>query len=115
MNMSSKPDADGRGVDVWYTVCPVPAASSLAIARGELETAFRGTDVTLNYIRSHPDRTVREAHYTQSQPNAFREGGNVPPIWAKSSGINLRLIGGFLGRALFGGSFPASLRHRNSG
>jgi ABC-type nitrate/sulfonate/bicarbonate transport system substrate-binding protein len=80
-------------VDVWYTVCPVPAASSLAIARDEFEEAFRETDVDLRYIRSHPDRKVRESHYDQSQPNAFREGGNIPPIWAKSLGRNLRLIG----------------------
>ncbi|MBP2231925.1 ABC-type nitrate/sulfonate/bicarbonate transport system substrate-binding protein [Azospirillum agricola] len=79
--------------DVWYTVCPVPAASSLAIARGELDEAFRDGDVRLNSIRSHPDRKVREAHYDQSQPNAFREGGNVPPLWAKSVGRNLRVIG----------------------
>jgi ABC-type nitrate/sulfonate/bicarbonate transport system substrate-binding protein len=95
MNIYSQPDGQptGMGLDVWYTVCPAPAASSLAIARGDLNEAFRGTGVTLNYIRSHADRHVREAHYTQSQPNAFREGGNIPPIWAKSSGIDLRLIG----------------------
>ncbi len=79
--------------DVWYTVCPVPAASSLAIARGELDDAFRDSDVTLNSIRSHADRKVREAHYDQSQPNAFREGGNVPPIWSRAAGRNLRVIG----------------------
>ncbi|MDB5550342.1 MAG: transporter substrate-binding protein [Rhizobium sp.] len=95
MNISTKldPKSTDTAVDVWYTVCPVPAASSLAIARGELDDTFRGTDVTLNYIRSHPDKSVREAHYNQSQPNAFREGGNIPPIWAKSAGVNLRLIG----------------------
>ena len=80
-------------VDLWYTVCPVPAASSLAIARGEIDAAFRGSDATLNSIRSHPDRKVREAHYDQSQPRLFREGGNIPPIWSKSDGRNLRVIG----------------------
>lgn len=96
MNIStplSKSDFEVGTVDVWYTVCPVPASSSLAIAREEFDDAFRGTDVNLRYIRSHPDKSVREAHYTQSQPNAFREGGNIPPIWARSDGRNLRLIG----------------------
>ena len=38
-------------------------------------------DATLNNIRAHADRWVREAHYDQSQPRLFREGGNIPPIW----------------------------------
>lgn len=82
-----------EAVDVWYTVCPVPAASSIAIARGDLEEAFRGTNAVLHSIRAHPERKVREAHYDQSQANAFREGGNIPPIWARSVGRNLRVIG----------------------
>ncbi|GLZ08351.1 hypothetical protein Acsp03_58170 [Actinomadura sp. NBRC 104412] len=79
--------------DVWYTVCPVPAASSLAIARGDLQARFSGGDVELRSIRAHPDRSVREAHYDQSRPDAFREGGNIPPIWARSRGRNVRVIG----------------------
>jgi len=82
-----------RPIDLWYTVCPVPAASSLAIARGEFEGAFAGSDATLANIRAHADRRVREAHYDQSQPRLFREGGNIPPIWSRSVGRNLRVIG----------------------
>lgn len=82
-----------RPTDVYYTVCPVASAISIAVGRGELDSAFRGTGVTLHNIRQSPDRAVREAHYNQSQANLFREGGNIPPLWARSEGRNLRLIG----------------------
>lgn len=86
-------DAQQNSQDVWYTVCPVPSAASIALARGDYEQEFQGSDVTLHSIRSHPDRKVREAHYDQSHPNLFREGGNIPPITSKSKGQNLRIIG----------------------
>ncbi len=79
--------------EVWYTVCPVPSAASIALARGEYQREFENTGVTLHSIRSHPDRKVREAHYDQSHPNLFREGGNIPPIVSRSKGQNLRIIG----------------------
>lgn len=80
-------------VDLYYTVCPVPSASSIAIGRGDLAKAFAGTGVNLHNIRKSSERKVREAHYDQTQPGLFREGGNIPPLWARSDGRNLRLIG----------------------
>lgn len=80
-------------VDVWYTVCPVPAGSSIGIGRGDFAATFKGTPVSLNNIRTHQDRAVREAHYNHSQRNGFREGGNVPPIWARSKGEDIRALG----------------------
>lgn len=80
-------------VDIWYTVCPVPSSASIAIARGDLSSAFEGSGVRLNSIRTHADRKVREAHYDQTQSNLFRDGGNIPPIWSRSRGIDLRVIG----------------------
>jgi len=98
MNIATPTDVSRTGAsqaaqDVWYTVCPVPSAASIALARGDYEAAFRGSDVTLHSIRTHPDRKVREAHYDQSHENLFREGGNIPPIVSKSKGRNLRVIG----------------------
>lgn len=85
--------ATGDQVNIWYTVCPVPAASSIAIARGRFRKEFESSAFSLHSLRGHPDRRIREAHYDQSQANAFREGGNIPPIWAKSSGRPIKLIG----------------------
>ena len=79
--------------DVWYTVCPVPSALSISLARDTLAQSFHGTGVTFTSVRTHRDRDVREAHYDQRKENLFREGGNIPPLWAKSVGVNLRLLG----------------------
>jgi ABC-type nitrate/sulfonate/bicarbonate transport system substrate-binding protein len=38
-------------------------------------------------------QTVRESHFDHGQPNSFRQGGNIPPIWARSRGSDVRLIG----------------------
>lgn len=80
-------------VDVWYTVCPVPSAISIAVGKGELQRAFANSGVNLQSVRTHADRKIREAHYDQSQSNLFREGGNIPPIWSKSLGKDLKVIG----------------------
>lgn len=83
-----------KPVDVWYTVCPVPSAVSIAIGKGDLQASFaKNAGVRLHSLRTHPDHKIREAHYDQTQPNLFREGGNIPPLWARSDGRNLRLIG----------------------
>ncbi len=91
--MTHSKDADYRLADVWYTVCPVPSALSISIARNTLSNAFGGSGVTFTSVRTHRDRDVREAHYDQRKENLFREGGNIPPLWAKSVGVNLRLLG----------------------
>lgn len=80
-------------LDVWYTICPVAAASGIAAGRGALQAAFEGTGVNLRTVRTHAERAVREAHYDQTQANLFREGGNVPPLWARSLGRDVRLLG----------------------
>src|SRR5690606_8498876 len=78
---------------VFYTVCPVPSAISIALGRGELQAGFAHSGATLTNVRTHPDRDVRESHYDQTQRNLFREGGNIPPLWSRSAGRDVRLIG----------------------
>lgn len=79
--------------DVWYTVCPVPSAISIALGRGTLQAGFANSGASLTNVRTHADRTIREAHYDQTQRNLFREGGNIPPLWSRSAGRDVRLIG----------------------
>ena len=38
-------------------------------------------------------RRVRESHFDHTQADSFRQGGNIPPIWARSRGSDVRLIG----------------------
>lgn len=72
--------------ELWYTRCPVPTASGIAQNRRWLHGAFAQVGVTLESIRASRDRAVRESHFRHSLAGSFREGGNVPPIWARSRG-----------------------------
>jgi ABC-type nitrate/sulfonate/bicarbonate transport system substrate-binding protein len=80
-------------LDIWYTVCPVPSAISIAVGRGDLQAAFANSGVQLNSVRTHADRKIRESHYDQTLPHLFREGGNIPPLWSRSEGRDLKVIG----------------------
>jgi len=71
---------------LWYTRCPVPTASGIAQHKRWLHGAFEEVGVRLDSIRASPDRAVRESHFRHGLAGSFREGGNVPPIWARSQG-----------------------------
>ncbi|MET0771055.1 MAG: ABC transporter substrate-binding protein [Solirubrobacteraceae bacterium] len=79
--------------ELWYTRCPVPTASSLAIVQGWLDDEFARDGIAVASLRSSADRTVRESHFGHTQANSFRQGGNIPPLWARSHGADVRLIG----------------------
>ncbi|MEA2303956.1 MAG: hypothetical protein QOH43_1236 [Solirubrobacteraceae bacterium] len=79
--------------ELWYTRCPVPTASSLAIAQGWLDDEFAPDEIAVASLRAKPDSAVRESHFDHSQANSFRQGGNIPPIWTRSRGSDVRLIG----------------------
>jgi ABC-type nitrate/sulfonate/bicarbonate transport system substrate-binding protein len=84
----------GARVDrLWYTRCPVPTASSLAIELGWLEQEFAPDGITVSSLRGAPDPDVRESHFEQRQPNSFREGGSAPALWTRSRGQDTRLLG----------------------
>ncbi|MFT4298166.1 MAG: ABC transporter substrate-binding protein [Aeromicrobium sp.] len=79
--------------DLWYTRCPVPTASSLAIATGELDALFAGDGIAVRSLSTSDDERVRQSHFDHTQPRSFRQGGNIPPIWSASRGGSQRLIG----------------------
>lgn len=79
--------------NLWYTRCPVPTATSIAIQKGWLEDAFKSQGIGLKALRTSSDAKVRDSHFTHSQNNSFREGGNIPAIYAKSEGSDTALIG----------------------
>ena len=78
---------------LWYTRCPVPTASSIAIDRGWLDEEFGRESVRVSSLSESRLREVRESHFSHTLENLFRQGGNIPPIWAKSIGQDLSLIG----------------------
>jgi ABC-type nitrate/sulfonate/bicarbonate transport system substrate-binding protein len=78
---------------LWYTRCPVPTASSIALHQGWLHQSFAEIGIALESVRASEDEVIRNSHYDNSLRNMFREGGNVPPIWARASGQPTVVVG----------------------
>jgi ABC-type nitrate/sulfonate/bicarbonate transport system substrate-binding protein len=72
--------------ELWYTRCPVPTASGIALDLGWLRDEFAISGISLASIRDSDDPRIQIAHFSHTLPGLFREGGNIPAIWAKSEG-----------------------------
>lgn len=79
--------------NVWYTRCPAPTPLSIAYQLGWIEQSFAGHSIRVSSIRDASDPTIRESHFDHRLDWSFRQGGNIPPIWARSRSRQTRLIG----------------------
>lgn len=80
-------------VELWYTHCGAATASALAIRKGWLQQEFNQPGTVLHALRDSTSLAIRNSHYNHSQSGMFREGGNIPPIWAKGTGQDTVVIG----------------------
>ena len=78
---------------VWYTRCPAPSPFGIAIQQGALANELRSLSLTFRALQDSDDPAIRNSHYTHTQPWSFRQGGNIPALWARASGTETRLIG----------------------
>jgi ABC-type nitrate/sulfonate/bicarbonate transport system substrate-binding protein len=78
---------------IWYTRCPVPTTSGIAQHFRWLHDEFAKSGVALESIRAAQDKTVRLSHFDHTQPRMFREGGNIPPLWARGLGRDTVVVG----------------------
>jgi ABC-type nitrate/sulfonate/bicarbonate transport system substrate-binding protein len=78
--------------ELWYTRCPVPSASSLAIDHGWLDDEFEFDGIAVTSLRASTERSVRESHFDHTQADSFRQGGSIPPIWTRSRGGDTALV-----------------------
>lgn len=78
---------------LWYTRCPVPTASSVAIEEGLLDGEFAPEGIAVRSLRSSSSQKVRESHFDHNMADSFREGGSIPPIWTRARGGKTKLIG----------------------
>lgn len=117
-------------IELWYTRCGAATASALAIRKTFLQAEFAQGGTALRSLRESDSIDVRNAHYHHGQSGLFREGGNIPPIWAKAGGADTVVVGitwldeyqGILTRADSGIRTPADLagkrlavpRHRHA-
>ncbi len=91
--MTEKAIANRKPETLWYTRCPVPTASGIAIQHGWIEEEFAADGIRVASLRASPDRAVRESHFDHSKEDSFRQGGNAPPIWARSEGRDIKVVG----------------------
>ncbi|RPK64793.1 ABC transporter substrate-binding protein [Streptomyces sp. ADI95-17] len=78
---------------LWFTRCPVPTATGIAADRRWLTEEFAPDGIEVRSLQDAAPGVDRAAHYTHALPGLFREGGNVPALWARSRGERTRLIG----------------------
>lgn len=78
--------------EFYYTICPVGNASYIAANNGFLQKGFEKHGVHPIKLQTLP-RDRWDAHFTYENNSLFREGGNTPPLWAKSNDADVLLIG----------------------
>jgi len=82
-----------RNDAIWYTRCPVPTTSGIAQHFRWLHDEFGKTGLALESIRAAEEKSVRLSHFDHTHPRMFREGGNIPPLWARGLGRDTALVG----------------------
>lgn len=89
----ARSSSDGKPVELWYSRCGSATASAIAIRKHWLQDEFAGADTVLHSLRDSEERAVQDAHYNHELTGFFREGGNIPPIWARSGGRDTAVVG----------------------
>ncbi|MFD9592712.1 ABC transporter substrate-binding protein [Kitasatospora sp. NPDC059973] len=78
---------------LWFTRCPVPTATGIAADQGRFAREFAADGIAVRSLQDAPPEVAADHHYTHALTGLFREGGNVPALWARSRGERTRLIG----------------------
>jgi len=78
---------------LWYTRCPAPTPFGIAIQHGWLAQEFAADGLQIKALQDADDPAIRRSHFTHAQPHSFRQGGNIPALWARASGAATRVIG----------------------
>src|SRR4051812_7488958 len=78
---------------LWYTRCPVPTPLGIAAQLGWIEQEFRPDGITVRTLQDETDPSLRESHFDHKLENSFRQGGNIPAIWARAAGRDTKVVG----------------------
>lgn len=108
---------------LWYTRTPNPTPLGLASQLGWFHDEFRADGIKIFTLEETPDPVLRQSRNDHHLPNSFRQGGNVPAIWARAQGAESRVIGlnwldeyqGIVSRPGQGVTEPRDLRGRRIG
>ena len=77
---------------IWYTRCPVATASGIAYQRKMFDGEFAGSDYEVRNLKEL-GRARASTHFTHVLPDSIREGGAIPPLWARQNGADTVLVG----------------------
>jgi sulfonate transport system substrate-binding protein len=78
---------------LWITRCPVPTATGVALGQGWLEAAFRARGWSVETLQDGRNADRRLAHFRHDLKGLVREGGNIPPIYARADGADTVVVG----------------------
>lgn len=78
---------------LWYTRCPVPTASGIAIQEGWLGREFASDAIEIRSLASSNDTKIRQSHYLLHGTHLIRHGGSSPVFNALAQGTDVRIVG----------------------
>ncbi len=78
---------------IWYTHAPSPTAFGIALRKGWIHEEMARCGVEVRALAASSDPDVQRLRRERTSPRAFRQGGNVAPLIARSRGNDVRLIG----------------------
>ena len=78
---------------IYYTRCPVATATGIALETGQFEKEFGDGPIQFHNIKELGRDKMLKSHFDHHLDNSVREGGAIPPIWARSRGANTALLG----------------------
>lgn len=77
----------------YYTRCPAPTSTGLSAGLGLLQARLDHLGLAPKALQDVGDPDILRHHFEHGIANLMREGGNIPPIWARSNGARTRLLG----------------------
>lgn len=78
---------------IYYTRCPVATATGIALETNQFEKEFSDGSVQFRNIKELGREKMIQSHFDHHLDNSVREGGAIPPIWARSQGADTALLG----------------------
>ncbi|MFT3926966.1 MAG: ABC transporter substrate-binding protein [Myxococcales bacterium] len=78
---------------LWYTRCPVPTPLGIAAQLDWVRKEFARDGIDVRTLQDESDPILRDSHFDHTLANSFRQGGNIPAIWARSTGRKTRVLG----------------------
>lgn len=80
-------------IQLWYSHRGGATATGLAVSKGWLHAEFDAGATSLRSLEDAASRDIRLSYYHHGQTGLFREGGNVPAIWARAEGQGAVVVG----------------------